>query len=66
MAIPSVSQAAHDIVTATHALAPLIQESLSAIEGERRLPAAIVDALKKLGAFRMAVPRPTEGLSLIP
>ncbi len=66
MAIPHVSQAAHDIVQATHALAPLIQESLGAMEAERRLAPQVVDALRGLGAFRMAVPRAYGGLELDP
>ncbi|HJY79692.1 MAG TPA: acyl-CoA dehydrogenase family protein [Candidatus Binatia bacterium] len=66
MAILPVPQAANDIVTATQALAPLIQKSLSAIEAERRLPLQIVDALRELGAFRMAVPHAYGGLELDP
>src|SRR5262245_12917719 len=66
MAIQPMSHAANDIVTATHALAPLIQESLGAIETERRLPSLVIDALRKLGALRMAVPRAYGGLELDP
>jgi len=66
MAILPVPQAANDIVTATQALAPLIQKSLSTIEAERRLPLQIVDALRELGAFRMAVPHAYGGLELDP
>ncbi len=66
MAIQPVSQAANDIVTTTQAVAPLIQESLGAIEAERRLPAKVVDALRTLGAFRLAVPQAYGGLELDP
>jgi alkylation response protein AidB-like acyl-CoA dehydrogenase len=66
MAIQPVSQTVNDIVAATHALAPLIQDSVGAIEAERRLPPTVVDALRKLGAFRMAVPRAYGGLELDP
>lgn len=57
---------ANDIVTATQALAPLIQESRTAMEAERRLPVPVVDALRTLGAFRLAVPRAYGGLELDP
>jgi alkylation response protein AidB-like acyl-CoA dehydrogenase len=66
MAIQPVPQTVTDIITATRALAPLIQESLGAIETERRLPPPVVDALRKLGAFRMAVSRDYGGLELDP
>ncbi len=66
MTIPQMSQAANDMVTATQALAPLIQASREAIETERRLPPQVVDALRRLGAFRMAVPRAYGGLELDP
>ena len=66
MAIQPVSQAANDIVTATQTLAPLIQESRNAMEAERRLPPTVVDALRELGAFRLAVPRAYGGLELDP
>jgi alkylation response protein AidB-like acyl-CoA dehydrogenase len=61
-----MSQAADDIVKATHALAPLIQESLSAMEAERRLAPQVVAALRKLGAFRLAVSHEYGGLELDP
>lgn len=61
-----MSQAANDIVTATQALAPLIQESLATMEAERRLPVNVVEALRALGAFRLAVPRTYGGLELDP
>lgn len=66
MTMPQMSQAANDIVKATQALGPLIQESLGAIETERRLPPQVVDALRELGAFRLAVPSAYGGLELDP
>ncbi len=55
-----------NIFAATQALAPLIKESVPAMDAERRLPAKLVDALRTLGAFRMAVPRAYGGLELDP
>jgi indole-3-acetate monooxygenase len=66
MAIERSSHAADDILAATQTLAPLIQESLGAMDAERRLPSRLVDALRQLGAFRMAVPRAYGGLELDP
>jgi indole-3-acetate monooxygenase len=66
MTIQPESQAANDMVKATLALAPLIQESLNAMEAERRLAPSVVDALRKLGAFRLAVPHDYGGLELDP
>ena len=66
MAIHNDSRASGDILAATQALAPLIQESVSAMEAQRRLPLNLVDALRDLGAFRMAVPRAYGGLELDP
>ncbi len=66
MAFQQVSQAANDIVTAAQTLAPLIQESRGAMEAERRLPPKVVEALRELGALRMAVPRAYGGLELDP
>ena len=51
-----LSDDADSIVAAARALAPLIAESGGAMNAERRLPAPLVDALRRLGAFRMAVP----------
>jgi indole-3-acetate monooxygenase len=61
-----LSADADSIVTAARALAPLIAESGGAMNAERRLPAPLVDALRRLGAFRMAVPRVYRGLELDP
>jgi indole-3-acetate monooxygenase len=66
MSVGPSSNAANDILAATRALAPLIQESLSAMDAERRLPPRLVDALRELGAFRMAVPRAYGGMELDP
>ncbi|MBI3246396.1 MAG: acyl-CoA dehydrogenase family protein [Deltaproteobacteria bacterium] len=59
-------QAATDIMSETQALAPLIEEFRSTMETERRLPAPVVDALRELGALRLAVPRAYGGLELDP
>ncbi|MGE0681111.1 MAG: acyl-CoA dehydrogenase family protein [Candidatus Binatia bacterium] len=61
-----VAQTVNDIVKATLALEPLIQESISAMEAERRLAPRVIDALRELGAFRLAVPRVYGGLELDP
>lgn len=66
MAIQQTSPAANEMVKATHVLAPQIQESLSAMETERRLAPQVVDALRKLGAFRLAVSHDYGGLELDP
>lgn len=66
MSIQPVAQTANGIIKATQALAPLIQESVGAMEAERRLPPPVVDALRELGAFRLAVPRAYGGLELDP
>ena len=49
-----VAQPENDILKTTLALDPLVQESLSTMESERRLPLRVVDALRELGAFRLA------------
>jgi alkylation response protein AidB-like acyl-CoA dehydrogenase len=61
-----LSADADSIVASARSLAPLIAESGAAMNAERRLPAPLVDALKTLGAFRMAVPRVYGGLELDP
>jgi alkylation response protein AidB-like acyl-CoA dehydrogenase len=61
-----LSDDADSIVAAARALAPLIVESGGAMNAERRLPIPLVDALRTLGAFRMAVPRVYGGLELDP
>jgi indole-3-acetate monooxygenase len=60
------SAAMNSILSATQSLAPLIAESRPAIEAERQLPHPLVDALRELGAFRLAVPRAYGGLELDP
>lgn len=59
-------QPVNDILEATRALAPLIQASINEMEQQRRLAPAVVDALRKLGAFRLAVPQAYGGLELDP
>ena len=61
-----LSDDADSIVAEARSLAPLIAESGGAMNAERRLPARLVDALRTLGAFRMAVPRVYGGLELDP
>jgi alkylation response protein AidB-like acyl-CoA dehydrogenase len=61
-----LSADADSIVAAARSLAPLIAESAGAMNAERRLPNRLVDALRTLGAFRMAVPRIYGGLELDP
>jgi alkylation response protein AidB-like acyl-CoA dehydrogenase len=48
------------------ALAPTVRESRDEIERERRLPVHLVDAMKKGGAFRIAMPREWGGPELDP
>jgi indole-3-acetate monooxygenase len=60
------ARSVNNIVSATQALAPLIAESTSAMDAQRRLPERLVEALRELGAFRMAVPRAYGGLELDP
>jgi indole-3-acetate monooxygenase len=48
------------------ALAPTIRECRDEIERERRLPVHLVDAMKKAGAFRIAMPREWGGPELDP
>jgi len=66
MTTQSSSPAESGIVAAAQALAPMILESASTMEADRRLPAKVVEALRALGAFRMAVPRAYGGLELDP
>jgi len=61
-----ISADADSIVAEARSLAPLIAESRIAIDAERRLPTPLVDALRTLGAFRLAVPRVYGGLELDP
>jgi alkylation response protein AidB-like acyl-CoA dehydrogenase len=54
------------ILNAATALAPVIREHRDEIERERRLPPEQVDALKKAGVFRIAMPRTWGGPELDP
>ena len=45
------------ILAAVQALAPHIRDAADTIEADRRLPPALVRALKDAGVFRMAMPR---------
>ena len=54
------------ILHAAIALAPKIAASGEEIERERRIPASIVEALKKAGIFGMAMPRAWDGPELDP
>ncbi|MGA6970864.1 MAG: acyl-CoA dehydrogenase family protein [Candidatus Binatus sp.] len=54
------------IVEATQSLAPLIADCAPEMVAERRLPLRLVEELRKLGAFRMAVPEIYGGLELDP
>ncbi|MGH7961237.1 MAG: acyl-CoA dehydrogenase family protein, partial [Candidatus Binatia bacterium] len=65
METPRIS-AATSILEATRALEPLITSAADAIEAERRLPSAVVEAMQKAGVFRMAVPREHGGPELDP
>lgn len=51
---------------AVRALAPLIQAHAAAIEHDRRLPGAVVDALTAAGVFRLLVPRALGGAEADP
>ncbi|MGE0824343.1 MAG: acyl-CoA dehydrogenase family protein [Candidatus Binatia bacterium] len=66
MSSQPVAQTADSILKATRALEPLIQSSVGAMEAERRLTPHVVDALRTLGAFRLAVPQAYGGLELDP
>jgi alkylation response protein AidB-like acyl-CoA dehydrogenase len=54
------------IIEATRALAPLIADCAPEMVAARRLPLRLVEELRKLGAFRMAVPKIYGGLELDP
>jgi indole-3-acetate monooxygenase len=54
------------VLEATRALEPQIREAADTIESERRLPPALVRAMKEAGIFRMAVPRERGGPELDP
>lgn len=55
-----------DMIAEVRRLAPLIRASAGQIEGERRLPAPVVDALVRAGLLRMAVPRAYGGIEAEP
>ena len=61
MTPPAEGAAAIDYVARARALAPLLQQSSDAIERERRLAPAVVDALIEAGLFRMLLPRAYQG-----
>jgi indole-3-acetate monooxygenase len=57
MGPPLESAAASDLLERATALTPLVAGAADEIERNRRLPAALVAALKDAGFFRMLVPR---------
>jgi alkylation response protein AidB-like acyl-CoA dehydrogenase len=61
MSPPAEGAATIDYLARARALAPLIQQSSDAIERERRLTPAVVDALVEAGLFRMLLPRVYQG-----
>src|SRR5215471_15163185 len=54
------------LLEALQALAPHIHDAADTIEADRRLPSALVRALKEAGVFRMAMPREYGGPALDP
>ncbi|HZO81629.1 MAG TPA: acyl-CoA dehydrogenase family protein [Candidatus Binataceae bacterium] len=54
------------LIAAAAALKPKIREAAAEIEQGRRLPAHIVDAMRKIGIFRMAMPRAWGGPEIDP
>jgi indole-3-acetate monooxygenase len=65
MASESIAQA-EAIVDAARALIPQIRAAAEEIEAHRRLPGPVVDAMKRAGIFRMAMPREWGGPELDP
>jgi len=55
-------RAAADAVVAARALAPRVRELAPEIERERRLPSAVVEALRAAGLFHLLTPRSLGGL----
>ncbi len=52
------------ILDEARALGPILRDASDEIERERRLPAAIIDQLKRAGMFRMAMPKSWGGPEL--
>jgi alkylation response protein AidB-like acyl-CoA dehydrogenase len=57
---------ANDYLERVKALAPVIAGSVAAIERERRLPPALVAAIREADLFRMLLPRPFGGGEIDP
>src|SRR5579872_5280033 len=66
MASDELRDSSSAILAATRSLAPLIAQCAGEMNADRQLPARLLDALRALGAFRMAVPRVYGGLELDP
>jgi alkylation response protein AidB-like acyl-CoA dehydrogenase len=62
----TVEPPSESILRAALALKPEIEARRAAIESERRLPAELVDRLKRAGVFRMTMPRDWGGDELDP
>ena len=63
---PEPDQPEHERLQRARALAPLIEAAGDEIEAERRLPAAIVDALHDAGLYRMLLPATLGGAEIDP
>ena len=59
-----VAGAAAQLLAAIHELAPRLAARAAEIESGRRIPADIIDSLRKMGLFRTLVPRSHGGLEL--
>jgi len=57
VAVSSETDPAAELLEQVRALEPMVQQASVAIETERRLPEGLVDELRGLGVFRLAVPR---------
>lgn len=62
----TIEPPSESILRAALALKPEIEAYRAAIESERRLPAELVDSLKRAGVFRMTMPRDWGGDELDP